>query len=941
MFTYPKLYIVNQNASLNNKPLPTNINIGDFPFFTESRNDVKKITFKSMIAFKVAFYEIATPTMALKADGTFSGILCNDVTDLYTIYNDYNNPNEGSYIDHYVNYATVTLPYDNTTLVLTILFAFPDANNPLKINYTFTRDSGNILEDYQKHYIDKLYNKNLPDINLLLAAIVNSNDFDSRELIKKLLLDQYQIFHNKGTKASIENFFKFLGYENFSDKRLIIDDILKFIDGENYKTGYYKAEYNITDFIENEPQYDEYNLPNTEIDNDDITEFRNRASNAIILANKYFTTEEQLINYFTIVYSTNIPYIESRQQRNQYHSFYDTEYFRNDIRINLYQYIVPDHQTINIDKIVKNNYVVNRDDELEDIVHNPISKVLGVFTRYMYNDELLNTTLYPYQTYPYFFRIEKEMTLSDIDNFYNELNHLIENNEPLGDYQHMVIDGCVSRVLHLVIHIPVCDTDTSIIRYVEYKFYYENDDRTTPENRIIYYEKQLYTKVIYDTILLMKHGRYRLEVQIYDNYGAKDKWFYIINFDSSDVIIDVDFYNSARSVIVGDNNSQLTNEPSENNILNEAPNSEYPLNYVPVQRLANTNLPNQLNTYYDAPILVTDISNYFDHNLIPKPILELYNHHIPLGLSTQSLPLGLGDPYIHVITCAYSTISFNYPIQFVNFPLTNFAIFYKNPLTHQFEKNDGSGNSFHSIDFDYYASLIPIEETNGIYQYKETPQSTPIAVNIYMMLISTRPGQDIITDNLYISYWVDSSTKVFCPIKNCPTYSEIRLPLNYNILLWNSIKDKIVNYTITDKDCQIFSTNTASSDNIDKNIIHTIEINIGGSTVTVPILYSTYYSLHKYETHADYTLKKNDIVFFKINSEYINKPYEIVMEICDTFNNTEIIKTTSDVMHTMKNLSYRCLRNGIFDLIVRCKVNDINGETEYAHRYQSLFNVVD
>lgn len=930
---YPKLYISSSDTSKDNKVLKSNINLYEY-----GGENFDTISFKSFTQFKIWPVKIATPIFSIEYDDEHNiiettGEKCEDVNRLYSLTNniDISNTTYSQYIDTNVNYATLKIYNDNTAIKLCVEF---QSTPIVKVYYTVTRDSGNILEEYQKHYLDKIYNKNLPNLSELLSAIVNSTDFDSRELLKKMLLDYEKMFQNNGTKKSVENFFKFLGYEDYTDKRFVIEDILKKENNTSYKTGLYSAEYSIDDTIENEQEYDKNNLPNTEIDVTDITEFTKRAGNAIVLANKYFTTEEQLINYFTIVYSTNIPYFQYFNQRNYILSYFDTQYFRHNISINVSEYVTPDHQNISINYLVKNNKQIQED-------------IKSVFTRYKCNTSNISNS-----TYPYYMNVLSEMTMTDINTYYNELNsYMLEHGTILDSiYENIIIDGSISRCIHLNISIPTYTEQNRILRYVSYKFYKVDDDRDTSIERNILYEKTQYTGIIDDIIMLSKFGKYRLIVDIYDDYGAKDEWYYDFNLIDSDVIIDVDVFNSlpgTNSDMININTDSnglisltstdlmngLTNEPIENNILNENNSSNTTaLSYTPVERINYSQT--LLNTYYNN-VSISDISNYLDHNLHSKPVLELTNHFITLSESTETIPIGLIDPYIHVVTFDYSTDTYSYCTGSTRNIASQIKIYFKNPTNNVYELNDGS--TFHSIDFDYYATLIPINSDNGIYMFKDSNNIT-YSVNISMMIISTKPGQDIQTRDLYI---YDDSTSKYVNITETINFKEIKLPLTYNIILWNDLTNKIVDYDMDSEKCQLFSTNMELQ-TIDETAhpIYKTSMNIGGVIKNRCMIVSLYPILHKYQDITDYELKKNDVIFIKINPEYVNKPYDVTFEIRDTFSPFELIKSNiSETIATTKNISYRCIRNGIFDLVVKFGISDINGYKTYETIYQSLFCV--
>ena len=210
------------------------------------------------------------------------------------------------------------------------------------VSYIVTYNDGNILRPDQAHYKDVLYNKFLPGYDHIKDAVVNSIRFDHRELIKRLLLDFTQILKNKGTKKSVENFFKYLGYEDYSDEQLIINDVYRTPTNsltlqpdinKDIKTGHYQILYNYWNYINLSNKYTSENLPDFEISIIDYDQFIKNVVKALNLANIYFTADEQVIDDFYLVLMVNAPRYFSTINRNYLLSDYDVQYFRHWVKV--------------------------------------------------------------------------------------------------------------------------------------------------------------------------------------------------------------------------------------------------------------------------------------------------------------------------------------------------------------------------------------------------------------------------------------------------------------------------------------------------------------------------------------------------------------------------------------------------------------------------------
>lgn len=507
--------------------------------------------------------------------------------------------NSVDYLEN-IYFCTIYIPKNETKVVIRV---FENSQQTMYTDYMIEYNDGNILSDSQKHYNDIMTNKGMPSYEDIAKSVIPTKDYDARELVKKLLLDLNKIFKNKGTKDSVENFFKFLGYEDYTDNRLVISDIL---DDNKEKTGYYEALYHYYKQIYN-PEYDEHNLPNVEMNILNIDDFKEALIHAIKIANKYFTTEEQLIDVVNIQFNANSPKFEDINSRNRLHFQYDCLYFRHDIKINAVTY-----------------------DEYER------------FKQYHVKDTATIDLNLPKHEVKYFMMPEDLPNIQTLD-FFKISNEIFEDTEILPSDMENIRRG-FGAILHLSVTIP--STTLSGRRWVETEFFNKDDDSikiTTPRVEVDTDDE------ITEQIVIFKNGVYRFLVNMYDTYGAKETYFYDFVLAQENVRIDTDVFTSKK----------LTPLNNPNEIYQDTTTPNLSLTRIALEIPVGNNVTIPVNSYQlfqdDVP---TDLAHYYDvesptavERWISKKYVrqfEKFNMNYRLKDITESIPICLIDSFLDI-----------------------------------------------------------------------------------------------------------------------------------------------------------------------------------------------------------------------------------------------------------------------------------------------------
>lgn len=530
--------------------------------------------------------------------------------------------------------------YDNFGYTL-----YVSGNNRIKLKltsidgvvyyYEFIVKLDNIIDESNEHYLDLIINHKLPTFEELNLAI--NSEFSNSELLKRLLLDFKNILKYKGTKTSILKFFNLIGMkkdqlnifeEYFNDttnNSTLIPDKTK-----DYKTGNYHVIYD----NQKTNGLDVKNFPNYEFTFEDLTEFKENLINAISLANKYFTSIEQNINFFGISYHSNLQKNLAITSLTSKIFEFDVFNFRKNINIEIFNHEDSENKTNLVKNCVQYKKEIFRSEvkyvELMDYYTLYYDTLL--FYGFVFNQgSIVNTptniigTLLPLNP----------NTLLNVQsaNISNPNIFLIET-EIFDDYtitQFNNIKRNFGNILHIKISTPNTFLSLEIISI-------ENND-------IMVFDKIYVDSPKYFKILLLKKDNYKINIKITDSYNNIETYFYDLNLSENIGKLDFDLFSSCKLI---DNNNLSLDLNSSTNINTLSDNYGLPIDLVPFD-LANYYMVNVIN-----PVNVQNYTN----NAIFK--LTEMNKNMKLNDISESIPLKYFNNILDIITFKYD---FNYTLK--------------------------------------------------------------------------------------------------------------------------------------------------------------------------------------------------------------------------------------------------------------------------------------
>jgi len=442
-------------------------------------------------------------------------------------------------------------------------------------------------EDKTDLYQDLLTNKGLEGINL--SECINPG-YDGTELRKKLLLDLYKIFQNKGTKDSVENFFKFLCYDN--DDNFSITDILE----NEEKTGFYTALYQYWRLLGN--GYDENNLPDFDIPSLELDKFLKHLTNAINIANDYFTAEEQIIKLLDIRYNCNVPVFENYKMRNNLHSFYDTCDFRSNVLLTVF---TNDNGFYNYN--IKSNVLSE-----ENI---PVKEVMFLDYASAQTSEFrqINREYQPSDSIPY---------------------------SPLFDSE-------VGAVLNCIVSYPNYKPNQNLY----YSLQITNGTETFIQNKSAIARGNSVTFKFF----ARRYATYRFTFIIYDEFGTQERYFYNLKLKPENLRIDFDVYSSKYTTPLHPNGQyQRDSKPTQPNESYTPVSLVFPDKTINSVELPQSVVPNPLSRYYD----VTPPANSRWFQDFVTPDFPVFNKNYKLK-DVTTMPISITENYIDIAACLYQT----------------------------------------------------------------------------------------------------------------------------------------------------------------------------------------------------------------------------------------------------------------------------------------------
>lgn len=463
--------------------------------------------------------------------------------------------------------------------------------------YTLVRTETEMPE----HYEDLLINNDLPSLEELQPAFVNSQySNNKREIIKRLLLDFKHILRSKGTVQSIEKFFKLIGFENeqfkvfmefvnpnTQEKTFSPDTLI------DVKTGDYAVLYENWKHLDGHSgehsNLDSNNLPLRKFSADNIENLLDALQYAIPLANRYFTATEQDIVFFGITFNSNNPRFQNIISFHNVCNHINPTAYRKKLDINF--------STWNAGKekiLVKNNiqtYYEAYNSERKVITRNKINSDTNIFW------------------------IDSELN----DYKYNQID----------EYQRCFGASILGRITceNLFVNIRVENIDSTsnyfISKDINFKYIGNSDIN----------------------FITRKSGKYKITVTTTDIYNNREKYEYIYEVKETKVYIDFETFTSI-DMFVETQNKQANINLDVSSGTEVTKNLNNNLNYI----LDINSIPESLSNYFK--INPTQLSRFLSkasthpvNKINPQYFLESINTNIPVDYVTE-MPVALTEQFL-------------------------------------------------------------------------------------------------------------------------------------------------------------------------------------------------------------------------------------------------------------------------------------------------------
>lgn len=807
---------------------------------------------------------------------------------------------------------------------VTIRIIQPTTNQSMV--YKICYYDGNQIDETNSHYLDLLTNYYLPSLEELGQAMVNSGLYDKREMLKRLLLDFKEITRNKGTKQAVENFFKFLGYDddvyttqNNQDLSTIKlyeefrkDDGSLTLEPDKYKdvkTGRYHVLYDYYHYLD--PIYDENNLPNIEIVIDDYEDFMNRVMYAIQLANIYFTLDEQEIIFFNSVFSSNAPTFQNIQSSTVISSQYDIMHFRHDLNINAF---VNETQNSVINKVVDKVQLSN--------VLNATEIKYVLFTTADIDFMMHNNN---------FHRINREIFDDEeiADEDFNQDSFSIVN-EQLGVTNDL---DFLYRKFGAILHIRI---DVLSHLELEYKFYLKSLYDPTDPYTYIQKDRMFVSEPVIDQFACFKNtiadDVYVLEVSVYDDTNNKETYFYEFTLNEDDLFINTESYNSA---FIYDNLSEIEAYRDQDctDRINELDVSYNDDNRITIDvTAADSSLDTEMLTFTYEDLSQITIPNYVlpVNEIIGNDLTQYYNNPdftnvswlnggvydlnntekfykgFKLKDTTESLPIGLIEPFVDMI--AFPDDGRNLKLKVYNPDLPNGYMFV-----------DVNTQNIHDDN--------PLNDCILITKMDVLEQPNNNVLGTYWVIMTTITGVELTKE--YLDFWlVDGYNDE--SVYELNNILRKQVPVNFDIpLLINNVDIQ-----------EIYSSDTGHYINIKANddVVYPVKCIKSVYPRLVNRKKQIFVSENGNIINKDlYTLKINDLIFCKLDENYNDTHFDTTWEVRDSFDNNILLHSSHS-----KNLKYRVNRKTCLDIICKTtKYSNVNGQKEIIIFKQSINSSMD
>ena len=453
-----------------------------------------------------------------------------------------------------------------------------------------------------EHYDTILTNRDLPSYDELERCIVFVGQYDTTDLVARMLLDANDILRYKGNILGITKFLNFVGFPNGS---FDLYREYKKPNGQttfnpdkktDIPTGYYGLL--IRDYYSVDPPLTRKNLPNLRnLINQNTDAFIDKLRESFAIAMRYFTLPEQDISFIGIETSSNGMGFVSVTGNTTMIVETNPHVFRRSIDIN-----ISNHETSELKTyLVKHNYqqtntnipVVNKS-EVKYITSSPVIRDIMVIDQEVYDD---------------------------IESF--------------------DLDSGVARLFGYINHIDIKSPDT----YVQITI-------TSPDNMFINLlipKQYVGDGGLYIPYMCTQSGRFNVEVRIWDRHNNMEVYNYQYVCSSTVLNAKFDLYTSHELIA---QNDVTLDVDTTTEITNNSVNYVLPLNMV----------PENLSEYYDVPFVFPEVRKLTNFKRYRTKAL---NPNYSVDSLTETIPVDYIDNYQHIISIPLKGVFVNGNYQLV------------------------------------------------------------------------------------------------------------------------------------------------------------------------------------------------------------------------------------------------------------------------------------
>lgn len=736
---------------------------------------------------------------------------------------------------------------------------------------------------YNGHYKDLLINFGLPSFEELKPAL--HTDKLRSDIIRRLLLDFRSILTSRGTKASIEKFLQFVGYNK--EQVRVEAEYKQNQYGESVRTGDYYVSVDTWNDGKNDGKItlNSKNLPYRPVS--DFT-IESQLIYAISIANKYFTSVEQDIVFAGITYSSNIEkYISTTSVINQvYHN--DVFKLSRIANINITSKAIGFHEFESDAHSHYEKYGLSNFDIVKESIQ--------------YNDKLFLSEL--------LCKTRKPITsaIFPIDEVETSIND-----------KRLDLKSGYNRIFGTFFNVFVGTTSN-----YNYGLYYFNQPlhakiKITNKNYTISTFESDWFSINLATYglnlgkyAITEPGQYRIDITIKDDYNNSDTYSYDLN-----VVYDSELF----SFVI--NSSKVFDTKKINKKLGlDVDSPSYTSNHLETNTIQHVlqSLPETLDTYFDLTphiksknsLEVKSVSKYRKYFTLPD--INMLNTPNEV---TDSIPVRFLSNWLEMIVIEglkplYSKV-WNYETSKYEYRLLDV----EEQSYRGFNWSATYSSENYWLKYAIFDGFIIVQMFDVIHQDTGVKSDYTVLIPLFNGLNMQQNVLELYykQNGAYIEA-VTNNSLVHRLSVNHSWYIQMNFPLsNETFEDWKKREDEVI----------------GTSNRIwnDYKIIHRTSLDrfyFESNQLAYRMIYSPFEMFSKHD--SSYQMKIGDVITVEPNKRFIANQYDVFWQVIDSFTGSVVMEST-DYM-----LKYRINYPSVFDIVYNMS---INGQ-RYTIRKQSIIS---